>query len=415
MEMDCAQAREEFASLLDGELAPEERAAVEGHLSQCSDCLRDLDGLKRVDTLYRGMSKVSAPAGFEEGVRQGIRSATVLRFPGLGRPRKRIWPALLVAAGFLVVLGAIAVQFAFPTDRNIQVAILDQNIAAAPASPPTVAATQEKLGAPVRQEVGEAKGVAEKTVSSDLLIKQEESQAAPAPAAGGGAVAAAKPAPRDRFAAEAPSVAANTTRLGAAKTKETAAPAPAPPAAAPPAAETPKAVPELGVAQAPPASDRKAEPPVESKPQVMAEAAPAPAPPDAPKIMLNSAAPAEAAASADTTNAPAAQAYSAAPPAPAAKLAAPSREKLAGTTFKAEEKSLPSVKTVGKRTFELKSGIWREAGYSGQDTTRLVRGSQDLQRLIGAHPELGEALELGERVVFKVGDRWYRVEPHAAK
>ena len=38
--MDCAQAKEEFSALLDGELTPESRAAIEAHLSECSDCLR---------------------------------------------------------------------------------------------------------------------------------------------------------------------------------------------------------------------------------------------------------------------------------------------------------------------------------------------------------------------------------------
>lgn len=60
----CDDVREEFSALLDGELAVEEQDGVEEHLSGCSDCLRELDGLKRVTGLYAELPTVDAPESF---------------------------------------------------------------------------------------------------------------------------------------------------------------------------------------------------------------------------------------------------------------------------------------------------------------------------------------------------------------
>ena len=59
--MECAEVREEFSALIDGELAPDARAAVEAHIAQCLDCLRELDAIKRIDGLYRRLTPQSAP------------------------------------------------------------------------------------------------------------------------------------------------------------------------------------------------------------------------------------------------------------------------------------------------------------------------------------------------------------------
>lgn len=60
----CDEVREEFSALLDGELAVDEQDGVEEHLSGCSDCLRELDGLKRVTDLYAELPTVDAPESF---------------------------------------------------------------------------------------------------------------------------------------------------------------------------------------------------------------------------------------------------------------------------------------------------------------------------------------------------------------
>ena len=99
--------REDFSALLDDELTLEERELVEAHLSECAECLRELDALKQVDVAYSALSPMKAPEGFEEGVRQAIRPRT-LRFPALGEGRSMRWmrPVAAIAALVLVMFGA---------------------------------------------------------------------------------------------------------------------------------------------------------------------------------------------------------------------------------------------------------------------------------------------------------------------
>lgn len=120
--MDCEQAREEFAALLDGELEPEDRATVEAHLSQCSECLRELDGLKRVDTAYRRLPRVSAPDRFEEGVRSALRPSLFVRLNPGARVRRPRWPVVAAAAAVLLVAGAVAVRLGLSGPESLHLA-----------------------------------------------------------------------------------------------------------------------------------------------------------------------------------------------------------------------------------------------------------------------------------------------------
>ena len=114
--------REDFSALLDGELTLEEREVIEGHLSECAGCLRELDALKQVDVAYSALSRMKAPEGFEEGVREAIRPRT-LRFPALGKGRSTRWmrPVAAIAALLLVMFGAMFVLQPTEPDR-VQIA-----------------------------------------------------------------------------------------------------------------------------------------------------------------------------------------------------------------------------------------------------------------------------------------------------
>lgn len=105
--MDCTQVREELSALLDGELSPELRREVEAHLSECSDCLREADALKRVDSAYRAMAGVSAPDGFEEKVRAGLQKK-VVAFPERRVRPIRLWPLVACAAMAIAFVAVVA-------------------------------------------------------------------------------------------------------------------------------------------------------------------------------------------------------------------------------------------------------------------------------------------------------------------
>jgi hypothetical protein len=105
--MNRDEIRERFSPLLDGELGPEERAEVEAALSEDAELLRELDALKRVDQLYANLPPLTAPDGFEDGVRSALRPATT---PFVRAVHRRLWPMLAAAAVFLVFGAIIVVQ-----------------------------------------------------------------------------------------------------------------------------------------------------------------------------------------------------------------------------------------------------------------------------------------------------------------
>lgn len=351
--MDCTQAREEFSALLDGELAPDERTAVESHLSLCSECLRELDGLKRVDVAYRQLAPVAAPQGFEDRVREELRSRVILRLPRLGRRRGPVWPALAVAAAVLLVLGTLVVQLGLPEATRMQMAEAPAMESASPSA-------------------GRSSGDAAPATTEGILDSAAISADAVAP-------------PAERMMAQSPPPASPAPA---------AAPAPAPPV---------KGV-VRGIASAPAAAELRRERAPEALMDAESAGALAEASPEPPSDSYFGSAQAEMPpAEPPEASLPPAEA----PPAVETEANAPMAKVSLGRPLA----DAPQSQTVGQRTFFVVEGEWQEAGYGNEETETLVRGSEALRKLVEAHPELGEALELGERVVFKIGDRWYRVLP----
>ena len=77
---------EEYAALLDryvdGELSPEERAAVQEHRDQCPDCRRYVDEILEIRAAFPDVEETPVPAGFADGVMEAIRAAA----PAPGKP-----------------------------------------------------------------------------------------------------------------------------------------------------------------------------------------------------------------------------------------------------------------------------------------------------------------------------------------
>ncbi|MBI2204600.1 MAG: zf-HC2 domain-containing protein [Candidatus Rokubacteria bacterium] len=66
--MTCDETRERFSDLVDGRLAPDERAALDAHLAACAVCPAELDRLRATVALLRSIEPARAPAGFVDRV-----------------------------------------------------------------------------------------------------------------------------------------------------------------------------------------------------------------------------------------------------------------------------------------------------------------------------------------------------------
>ena len=475
--MNCTEAREEFSALLDGELTPETRSAVESHLSQCADCLRELDGIKRIDGMYRQLPPHPAPADFEERVHEAIRPAAI-RFDRAARRATavRIWPLLAAAAVLLVILGGTLLRIGTrPTEFNIA-----RNTAApAPSAPATRLDLEKRKEAEEQLKAVGYMGVEGKGAAAQPALKPEAqpvSQEAQSPV-----VSERKPEAepttlaKTSVVSEVGAAAARTrdgekvTGMSKDKKKTSRAPAAGEPYLRK-QQETPiPAAPKPMIAAARPA------PPAEianARERATAEEIPVSAnKPAAPGLPHSDSVPGSAPtqpSSYDTaqgglqnvvvggsikvrgnyaTPEPAAPALARAAPMPAPPPAlakarpaplpqpAPLNEDLAATKANVRKgaKEMEGVapvqeevadkrqaaaetrRSVAGRIFELRDGVWRQENYHGESTTLLVRGSDELRRLTARYGRLSRILDLGDRVIFSFEKKWYKVEPPASE
>lgn len=102
--------RDAFSPLLDGELPAEEREAVEADLALDAELLRELDDLRRVDGLYKGLGATAAPEGFEERLRAAMAATAIETAEPRTIPFRRWIAPLLAAAACLVAVSAVVLQ-----------------------------------------------------------------------------------------------------------------------------------------------------------------------------------------------------------------------------------------------------------------------------------------------------------------
>lgn len=91
---------EKLSPYLDGELSPNEAAAVQAHLRDCADCSLQLEGLAAVDDLARGLV-VEAPGGYFDSFPARLREKLPARAPA---PRRLPLWTLAAAAVLLVAV-----------------------------------------------------------------------------------------------------------------------------------------------------------------------------------------------------------------------------------------------------------------------------------------------------------------------
>ena len=66
--MTCADARALFSALVDDELSPAERAAIDAHLAGCAECRRELARFSSTVSMVRALPPERAPVGFVDRV-----------------------------------------------------------------------------------------------------------------------------------------------------------------------------------------------------------------------------------------------------------------------------------------------------------------------------------------------------------
>lgn len=438
--MNCAQARQEFSAMLDGELAPEVRDDVEAHLSECAGCRRELEKLKRLDGLYRALPPQQAPDRFEEGVRASL-NPVVVQFRRRERPfaARRVWPLLAAAAAMLVILGGVLFQLE-KQPQNIKLASGPKETLHPEAQPSPAGAKQEAQALPgktgkelksparppsakgraaldsdewaegVRDITQAPRNMPQKTLERGAVEQNQKDFTA--------VFAPQKIEEKERSKINAGGVPPKET----AKADQSAAKAPPPTAAPPPAAR----VAAEAQALAEPEAMKPPSPPTEEVPDGLEAASDkaAWAPEKHPPVEAK-----QKAVSVDTLTAAEAEAPQKveAPKPPLPEPSAPMfRRQITGVSRPHErfytpepgighaekkERVLREKRRIAGHTFELHEDVWIENRYAGEATIRLYRGSALLRQLTKRRPRLSKIAALGDRVIFRIEEKWCQIEP----
>jgi DNA polymerase III subunit gamma/tau len=252
--MSCADNRLLHSALLDGELAPAERAQVEAHLATCADCTAELAALARTLGMLHALPAARAPLGFVDRVLEAARP-----MPWHRRLGRRLFQPLRVklpleaAAVVLVALGAV---YVFQNTPELQHAARQEQPASAPVpvTPPATPAPAtgpavSGTPAPPPSTLAEPSQPATKTDQVEQVEKKERESAL------------SEEAQKKRAATLERRSDSSDASPGATNLMKDAAPA-APPAAAPPPSVSPPPI--------------AAAPPSEGAAAVAPPAAPAP-------------------------------------------------------------------------------------------------------------------------------------------
>jgi anti-sigma factor RsiW len=114
-----------ISELVDGALAPAERARVDSHLDQCAACRGLLADLQSQRRATRGLPRLQPPPALWEAIAHGLRAQGVKDgdkgegAPGLFARASRTWLGLAAAIVVVVLGAAIALQMRAPADRQV--------------------------------------------------------------------------------------------------------------------------------------------------------------------------------------------------------------------------------------------------------------------------------------------------------
>ncbi|MBL7645793.1 MAG: zf-HC2 domain-containing protein [Candidatus Hydrogenedentes bacterium] len=386
MPLECDQIRNEFSALLDNELNPEDRELVEEHLSDCSECLRELHGYKVVSDAYRYHHPVKAPEDFEARFHAAIAP--------IGRKRNHNWQrwTLAAAAGFTLIAGLAFWQSQF-TLKQSAISELALNSPAPESPPPADAPRAMRFQAPAE------------AVAPDVMMQESAAasvEAAPVPAQESLGASGTGPALNEitsTAAVESEAGLKGEDKAKVAAVPETggggfggggggfggvampkAAPAAAPEAATATPVETP--VPEMARRTASDAVALKSAPAESDQPALGVANRD-----KEERVVSQSAMRSEA-----TESAPAVVADSAMP------AAAPPASPAPVTLLRWNDLE-----------FTLSGGTWRQAGYAGETLTKVSIPSPEWNGLLDRYTALNTLCDRDEPVIVKLGEVWYSI------
>lgn len=357
MPPECEQIRSEFSALLDDELNPEDRELVEEHLADCSECLRELHGYKRVSEAYRYHHPVMAPADFEARLREALDPAR--REHG----RSRWAPYVLALAACVTLVAGLAFwRAAQPGVAPMQLTSRDADSAAE--------APERAADAPARVE---------SPPSADAVDDAGASRAESLP--------------------ETPESAPRTMKSRSAPEAEAAPPAPETSSAplAEEAAPSPESQPETATAPEP-----AAEPPAPE-----AEAAPQAG--DSSALMQRR-------ESGPGTGQDGARPRALEDAAGGRGLGGGGGGFGGGGGLRTREEAADrsGMSTHGNltwrnREFQFRDGVWRERGYTDEPLTAVTVLTPEWNTLLDAHVDLHQLVEAAEPVIVRLDDTWYEI------
>lgn len=116
---DPMEMREDFSALLDGELSAEERETLEARLGDSSESLRELEALRRVDALYRGLDRPEVPANFEARLHEALHGRKAAAMPWSGGAQRWRMPLALAAGALIVFSLSVGIQALKPEPMRI--------------------------------------------------------------------------------------------------------------------------------------------------------------------------------------------------------------------------------------------------------------------------------------------------------
>ena len=179
-----------LSAYLDHQIAPAERARVEGHLADCIACRDELDGLRRTVTLLQALPRVPVPRAFTLSEAQvGIRRPEPRpAWVGWARGLAAVTAIALVAVVAVSLLNQPSWQPAATIARNVPATEAPQP-AAQPAAPAESAPAEVLAKAP---PPAEPTAIAEQAVAKAAAVT--DSAAAPIAAEAGPIAPAAKSA-----------------------------------------------------------------------------------------------------------------------------------------------------------------------------------------------------------------------------